>query len=119
MLGRLVLDDRTGPPETLSELGLSSAHPRWLARIVYQESELAWPAPDGTTTWYLEDLDVAADLVPYTWALTARGADDYGALAPEDFLDDAWLPARPCPGDGIQCLAAVPDLAALCVPDLY
>jgi hypothetical protein len=118
VLGTLTLEDGDGRSETHSALGLSSSHPRWLARVLYQESDLLWPAPDGTTTWYLEDLDVASDLAPYALALSG-GADDFGAVAPEDFLDDRWQPSDPCPGDGIQCLAGLPDLAAVCAPDLY
>lgn len=116
--GTLVLDDHDGRVETLRELGLSSSHPRWLARAVYEESTLAWPAPDGTTTWYLEDLDVTSDLAPYAIAL-AGGGDDYGVLTPRDFLDPDWQPTDACPGNGVQCLAAVSDVASICVPDLY
>ncbi len=118
VLGALSLDDGDGRREGFTGLGLSSAHPRWLGRVLYEESALLWPAPDGATAWYLEDLDVGADLAPHALALSG-GADDYGALAPGDFLDPAWQPSDPCPGDGIQCLAGLPDLAAVCVPDLY
>jgi hypothetical protein len=116
--GTLLLDDGDGRVETLGELGLSSSHPRWLARVVYEESSLAWPEPDGATSWYLEDLDVAGDLVPYSVAL-AGGADDYAAIIPEDFFDPEWQPSDGCPGDGLQCLAAAPEVASICVPDLY
>lgn len=116
--GSLALGDGHGRAEALSELGLSSSHPRWLARAVYEESILAWPEGDGATSWYLEDLDVSPDLVPYAVAL-AGGADDYAALTPDDFFDPDWELSDACPGSGIQCLAAAPEVASLCVPDLY
>ncbi len=116
--GTLVLDDGDGRIETLAALGLSSTHPRWLARIVYEESILAWPAPDGATTWYLEDLEPRSALAPYALSMSG-GGDDWAAITPEDFLDRAWLPTDECPGSGVQCLAGTEEVAALCVPDLY
>ncbi len=116
--GTLVLDDGDGRVETLRGLGLSSEHPRWLARVVYEESILAWPAPDGATTWYREDLDVASNLVPYAISMSG-GGDDYAVITPDDFFDPGWLPSDECPGSGIQCLAGIAEVAAVCVPDLY
>jgi len=110
----LVLDDADGREERHEGLGLSSIHPRWLAKVVYQESILAYPMQD----WIDEDLDIRADLAPYQ-ARFSGGADDFRSIAAADFFDPEWVAGDPCPGNGIQSLAHLPELAAIAVPDLY
>jgi hypothetical protein len=113
--GSLELRDRA-TTERLGGLGLDAAHPRWLAKIVYQDSRLAYPAPG----WI--DAALAIDdpaLPPYEIARFEGGRDDWAAISPEDLFDAGWTPGDECPGAGVHALVGLPDLAAVCVPDLY
>lgn len=97
-------------------LGLDPDHPRWLARVVHQESSLAEPRAD----WIAAPLRVEDPaLPPYRIAAFEGGRDDYAAIVPEDFFDAGWVPGDECAGAGIHALVGLPDLAAVCVPDLY
>jgi uncharacterized protein len=104
--------------ERLAGLGLSPAHPRWLARVLHEESELVYPEE----AWLDRPLVLPPDLGPCLGGSGqfAGGADRYRDLVPEDFFDwRGWSPAEEEPRDGVHCLAALPDLSLLVVPDLY
>lgn len=116
--GRLDVADGDGRRETLDRLGLSSDHPRWLARALVEESELLYPDDDPVRAWL--DVDIAVPLALGHFAATPflGGDDRYADLVPSDFFDD-WVPSDECPGEGVASLAELDDLALLCVPDLY
>ncbi len=112
----LDLEDGDGRIERFEGIGLDAAHPRWLARVVYQESNLAYPDPG----WIGAEVAVADPaLPPYQIARFEGGADDYAALVPDDCFDARWVLGDDCPGAGIHALVGLSDLASLCVPDLY
>ena len=124
--GRLDVDDGAGSTETLAGLGLASAHPRWLARVLVEESALLWPADDPDrpagdplARWLEADLQPGVDLAAATTAVFEGGADRYADLVPDDFFDPDWQPGDECPGDGVQALVDIAELALLVVPDLY
>ncbi len=110
--------ERVDRTERYTGLGLASAHPRWMGKVLALESELLRPDP----AWVGGRLSVADGLVAggtlVSEAFTG-GADRYEIVVPDDFFDDAWDPAADTPGDGIQALGEVGDLALLVVPDLY
>jgi hypothetical protein len=114
--GVLDIDDGDGRSEQLGGLGLSSDHPRWAATVLSRDSALVFPhhlwasgrlvpadatLPDAVTTPFL------------------RGLDRYPDLVFDDFFDGDWLPGDDTPGQGITCLADLPDLGLLAAPDLY
>lgn len=114
--GVLDVDDGDGRTEQLGGLGLSSAHPRWAATVIAQESELLFPH----RLWASGRLVPAdATLQPATTLPFLRGLDRYPEIVFDDFFDDDWLPVDDMPGEGITCLADLPDLGLLAAPDLY
>jgi len=114
--GTLEFDDGAGSTERLEGIGFDAAHPRWLAKVVYQESALAYPTAD----WIAADVRIAdPTLPPYRIAAFSGGTDDWSAIVPEDSFDARWVPGDECPGAGIHALVGLPDVASVCVPDLY
>jgi hypothetical protein len=113
----LDVTDGEGRAERLERLGLSAAHPRWLAATVYGESELLYPE----ASWIDSDVLLPdAKLTPFVTRAFSGGGDEYAAIIPDDFFDDfGWTLGDPYPGAGIHALVDLPDLAALAVPDLY
>ena len=99
-------------------LGLSPQHPRWIARVLHEESSLVYPATD----WLNAELVLpAADLAPLSLAGGSfqLGADRYAEIVPEDFFAARWTPADEDPADGIHALLDLSELSLLVVPDLY
>ncbi len=122
--GDLLIDDGAEILEHFTGLGLSPDHPRWMASVLYKESELVYPAPD----WIEHELTPAADLIPPLppprldgpeATIFSGGRDRYGDIDHAAFFDSAWTPVEPLPGDGITAVAQLPDLATLVAPDLY
>jgi uncharacterized protein len=114
--GVLDVDDGDGRTEQLARLGLSSGHPRWAATVIAHESQLLFPHK----RWAYGSLVPAdATLQPATTLPFLRGLDRYPDVEFDDFFDDDWLPVDDVPGEGITCLADLPDLGLLAAPDLY
>jgi hypothetical protein len=123
----LTLDDGAGRVEHHERLGLAFGHPRWMAQVLCDASELAWPEPDWAQGQF-EPLDPGLTRPPVahfnaSGDLTDRWAD----IVPEDFFDAAWSPDAGEPGSGICCFARHRDAegigtlrpASIAVPDLY
>lgn len=137
--GVLELDDGDGRHERHEQLGLSSLHARWLAAVLIDESELAYPALDPTrpatdplASWLDTDIDVDAELTArktsacghYRWNHPADQPpepvqDRYADLVPGDLFDELWVAGDEVPGSGIQAIAELSDVSLLVVPDLY
>ena len=124
--GRLDIDDGVNPTETHDHLGLAANHPRWIAAVLVNESDLVLPCDDpnrasGDPLAYWLDCDLKIDpaLPAYVTAPFEGGADRYSDITPEDFFDDDWMPGDDCPGSGIHAVTDLDDLAMLTAPDLY
>ncbi len=114
----LDIDDGAGNVEQIRGLGLSSAHPRWMATVLCNESDLV--SPD--LLW--SDSDIVPDDINLSTvappAVQFQGGDDgYSDITPDDFFDGNWNISDEDPGQGVQCLAQISDLSLLAVPDLY
>jgi hypothetical protein len=124
--GRLDIDDGVNPTETHEHLGLSSNHPRWLAAIIVNESDLVLPcndpalAADDPLAYWLDSDLVVDDALPTYCTLPFRGGlDRYADIIPADFFDDNWIPGNDCPGSGIHALSDSEEISVLVAPDLY
>lgn len=122
----LAVDDGVNPTEILSRLGLAPNHPRWLARVLVEESALLWPADDPgrlatdpLAHWIDSDLVVDAALASVATERFRGGANRYADIVPDDFFDPDWVPGDECPGEGVHSLVDLEDLSLLVVPDLY
>ncbi len=107
--------------ERFERLGLCAQHPRWLARVLAEESGWVWPDERDDTSWLDADLDVPEDLggtVGWSSGVFVGGEDRYESLAPSDFFG-AYVPGDDPPPEGVHALAGNPEVAVLCVPDLY
>ena len=116
--GTLDVDDGDGRTEEHTALGLSSSHPRWMATILCNESELLFP----DASWIDADINPdSVDLNP-TEAKDDQfkgGEDGWAAITPDDFFDPEWTVDNEDPGQGVQCLAQLSDLSVVVAPDLY
>jgi hypothetical protein len=124
--GSLSVDDGAGRTELHEGLGLSPEHPRWLARVLVEESDLVYPAEDPALDaddprrdWTERELVLDATLAPYTTAEFLGGDDRYEDIVPDDFFDEEWTVGDEVPGDGVHALTMLDDLSLLVVPDLY
>jgi hypothetical protein len=135
--GELSVDDNDGRTELHQDLGLTPLHPRWLAAVLVNESELLYPAenpklrgnPDGT--WTDDDLVIDPQLAACRTAPFgidpdtgdrldfAIGANRYRDIVPDDFFDPQWVAGDERPGCGVHALAELDDLSLVVVPDLY
>ena len=124
--GVVTIDDGVNQAETFEHLGLSSAHPRWLARVLILESERLYPhegpASDANATiadWIDTDLDVDVDLTATSTLTFDGGADRYADIVPGDFFDGEWVLGDEAPGCGVHSLVGLDEVSQLVVPDLY
>ena len=124
--GSLAVSDGAGRTERHDGLGLSPAHPRWLARVLVEESDLLYPgedpaldADDPRRDWTQRTLVLDAALAPHATAEFRGGGDRYEDIVPSDFFDDRWTLGDEFPGDGVHALTMLDDLSLLVVPDLY
>jgi hypothetical protein len=124
--GILLLDDGAGQGERHERLGLSAQHPRWLATVLCNESQIVYPDwawSEAAVDPAILDLEtLAAPALPDADASNppfTQGADDYAAITPEDFFDPGWTLGDDDPGEGVQALTQLADLSLLVVPDLY
>lgn len=123
----LEVTDTCGRDERHERIGLAAAHPRWLARVLIEESQLLYPgespgaAPgDPPRIWYDgRDLVIDSTLPTYVTETFSGGLDRYRDIVPADFFDDRWTPGDDCPGRGVHAIVQLTDVSLLTVPDLY
>lgn len=115
--GELELNDGAGRIERHERVGLASYHPRWLARVLCEESELVLPAKEWSEVNLYPD---SAELrQPAPSQLFKNGADRYPEIVPEDFFDEKWTVGDEEARDGVHALVGIADLSSVVVPDLY
>lgn len=124
--GKLDIDDGVNPTETHEHLGLASNHPRWLAAVLVNESDLLFPCDDPCKNispplahWLDCDLEIDPNLKACTTIEFKGGEDRSADVVPEDFFDNHWVLGDDCPGSGIHSLTDLEDLSLLVAPDLY
>ena len=117
--GVLEIEDGDGRREVHDRLGLSSDHPRWLARVLVGESDLLYPEDDPLASWINLDLDPDGSLPTYGILPFTGGADRYRDIVPDDFFDPDWVLGDDCPGKGIHAIVELEDLSLLVAPDIY
>lgn len=100
--------------ERFEHVGLSALHPRWLAKVLLEESALVQPAPE----WVDADVDLPATLPAGQTFAFHGGEDGYADLVPDDFFG-SWTPGEPTQFEGVHCLVSTPEVALVCAPDLY
>jgi hypothetical protein len=123
--GELAIDDGDGRTEQHTKLGLSPEHPRWVAQVLVNESELVFPGEDSTAsgslrTWFEGGaLIVDASLPTFNTAAFTGGANRYADIIPDDMYDREWVLGNECPGRGVHALTDVSDVSLVCIADLY
>jgi len=114
--GTLSLDDGDGRTERHDRLGLSPAHPRFVADVLCSDSDLVYP----DAAWIGRDVLPADAALPSAAAVAFDGGADRAHLVePEDFFDDRWTFGDEDPGSGVHALVELADLSLVVVPDLY
>ncbi|MFF0410270.1 phage tail sheath C-terminal domain-containing protein [Kitasatospora sp. NPDC004745] len=112
--------------ERLTGLGLAAAHPRFVRRVLAEESRLI--APDGPWPERLAPPD--ASLPAVDAAPAGPGADRWACVTADSLFGDTPPELLPVGGDqgvdedapvfvGMDRLALEPEVALLSVPDLY
>lgn len=120
----IVIEDGAGVLERFNHVGLAAAHPRWLAAVLYRESQLVNPVA-GWLDATLKPSDISTvprDPIAILAATPLRfsgGIDRYEDIEHDDFFDARWVLGNPQPGAGVHALTHLPDLAQVVVPDLY
>ena len=124
--GTLDIDDGVNPTETHDHLGLSSNHPRWIAAVLVNESDLVLPCDnpnlpgsDPLGYWLDSNLEIDPSLAACTATNFIGGEDRFADITPDDFFDDNWVFGDDCPGSGIHSLTDLDDLSIVVAPDLY
>lgn len=105
--------DRT---EQHTRVAFSAEHPRWLGRVLQEESQLLYLDEDAMA---MRLALVDAELPVIRTSAFGGGEDRYSDIVHDDFFDDDWVSAEDGAGDGIHALAELRDLGLLVVPDLY
>ncbi|HXU80541.1 MAG TPA: phage tail sheath C-terminal domain-containing protein [Polyangia bacterium] len=116
--GVVTIDDAGGPGERHEDVAFSAAHPRWLARVLCEESRLVLPDERPGQEWHEGRLDPAAGLAPGEAVFTG-GADRYADVVPADHFDPRWVTGDEASGRGLHALAEIEDVGTVVVPDLY
>lgn len=122
-----VVDDDASLPrrEVLDDIGLRADHPRWLARVIADESSLVWPGEDWADgTICVDDtgltpISLIASVDDPDVATMVGGRDRWQDIVPDDYFDPRWVPGDELLGAGAQCLADHTDIGLLLAPDLY
>ena len=115
--------------ESFDGLGLSPAHPNFIGKVLFVQSNVVDPHKDTLLATYLPpDIEpYVTDFFPYQSqqllmtgpAILDEGKDNYQDISHNDFFDPGWGLADEVAGDGIHSLALKKDCAMLVVPDLY
>lgn len=121
--GVALVADGAGVVERHEGLGFCVSHPRFLATVLCNESELVYPTPD----WAYRDVPLDAAGISLSEPMFAEqdgeqfsgGVDRFADITPEDFFDPGWVSGDAEPGDGIHALTHLSDLSSVVVPDLY
>jgi len=117
--GTLELDDgdqRYPRRERHEHLGLNSTHPRWIALVLCNESDLVYP----DSAWRSADLlPHDADLPTAATKPWTGGADLSAQIVPEDFFDHDWVLGNEDPASGVHALVHIDDVAMVVAADLY
>ena len=125
------VDDGDGRAERHDHVGVAPPHPRFIARVLLDESQLV--EPDATwaeTVLTPADTDLPAAA---TWMQTAPGEydrepleggftggeDRFHEIVHDDFFDDAWTLGDDEPGAGVHVFAEPSEVAVVVVPDVY
>lgn len=122
--GDLIISDSRPWVERFEGLGLSFRHPRWMAAVLFNESQLVYPDFSWANST-VEPLDPdAPPVVPSADSLESvvrfkGGKDRYDEIILDDFFDTRWTLGDPDPGNGIAALSHILDLSTVVVPDLY
>ena len=98
--------------ERFAGLGLLDSHPRWVGRVLADESRLVEIA-DGIT-----EIRPGTELSAAMSTVDVPGVDRYAALTPDDMFGTEPPDAVAAPA-GLEALRDLQDCASLCVPDLY
>ncbi len=124
------VDDDNAQPrvETLGDLGCSPEHPRWLARVLIDASELLWPRG----AWVASALQLTDSTLPDLMLASAEpgdgppvdrhlggGTDRSNAIVGADFFDADWVLGDERPADGLHATIDTEDVGLLLAPDLY
>jgi hypothetical protein len=124
--GTLAIDDGVNATETHDRLGLASNHPRWLAAVLVNDSELLYPSDDPDrapgdplASWIESDLDVDSNLPSSSTGAFTTVTDRYADIVPDDFFDDAWVPGDERSATGIHSIIDLDDVSLVAAPDLY
>ena len=121
--GDLLIVDGAGTSERFKGLGFSSRHPRWMATILYNNSELVYPHHAWIEREIIpkdvNNLPIDVGLKLLEKSHFGGGEDRYAEIKHADFFDSNWTLGDPEPGDGIHALTLLDDLSSVVVPDLY
>jgi hypothetical protein len=124
--GALDIDDGVNPTEAHDRIGLASNHPRWLASMLVNDSELLYPADDPDqpvgdplASWLDSHLEVDAGLAPVLTNPFTLVPDRYADIVPEDFFDDTWVPGDERSASGIHSIVDFDEVSLVAAPDLY
>src|SRR5262249_40399822 len=102
--GILAIDDGDGRSERHERLGLAAAHPRWMATVLCNESQLVYPHPDWIDAAVTpESADLLAVVPPA--GQFKGGHDRYRDITPEDIFDPRWVGPEDAHFDGVHALA--------------
>jgi len=133
-------DERIDRREVIDGIGLRWDHPRWLGRVLINESSMIWPHD----SWLAAAVDLTGLELRSHPLISLRprpagdpcgitldtgpeppvdhmtgGVDRWPDIVPEDFHDGRWVPGNEVPGDGVQSLGDHDDVGLVLVPDLY
>jgi hypothetical protein len=114
----LDLHDAQGNTEQFSSLGLHVDHPRWLATVLCQDSQLVWPhiawAGDRLLPTAPLLLSQVQNSLPF-----GGGEDRWSGIVHEDFFQQDWDPLADEPASGLQAVLGAPGVTQVLLPDLY
>ncbi len=114
----LQITDGEGNQEVHDRLALSPRHPRSLAGVLSHESRLVIPDPAWVSS-ELEPQDARLTVARTRRSQFRSGRDRYRDITPDDSFDARWTLGNDAAGSGVHALVKLPDLAMVCVPDLY
>jgi hypothetical protein len=116
--GEVTIEDEGGAGERHGDVGFAAAHPRWLARVLVEESRLCLPDERPGKLWHEGALVLPPELPPMEARFTG-GGDRYAEIVPDDHFDRRWVAGDEVSGRGLQSLAELEGLGTVVVPDLY